>query len=212
LKSILFKAAVLCLLALSMGGISAGADTASSENQVLKSYEGNLSEKQIIPISLISLYGDPAFFFAEAVKFTAPKTGWKVNAVQFYGSDGYNGSDETIPVERVIGLEIRDKDLNLLYKFADSQIPYSNYVRNATGINPITIEIPSVPVSGDFYVCLYDRGAIEIASERLNEFSKNSFMYIEDGMPSTEQLLPAGIPVNQSATIPINWLMNVVGS
>lgn len=195
-----------------MTGISGAADVATSGNQILRSYEGNLSEKQIVPISLISLYGDPAFFIAETVKFTAPKTGWKVKAVQLYGSDGYNGSEVTIPAERVIGLEIRDKDLGLLYKFADAQIPYSNYARNATGINPITIEVPSVSVTGDFYVCFYDRGAIELASERLNEVSKNSFMYIGEGMPSSEQLLPAKIPINESTSIAVNWLMNVVGS
>ena len=76
---------------------------------------------------------------------------------------------ESIPAERVIALEVRDKDLNLLYKFADSQLPYSNYVRNATKLYPFTIEIPSIPVSDDFYVCFYDRGAIAVAGERLND-------------------------------------------
>jgi len=212
LKSILFKAAVLCLLALSMGGISAGADTASSENQVLKSYEGNLSEKQIVPVDMVSLYGAPGFFFAETVKFKAPKPGWKLNAVQVSGWDGYNGSAETAPANRVIGLEIRDKDLNLLYKFADSQIPYSNYARNFTGVFEMTIEVPSVPVSDEFYVCFYDRGAVAVGSEQLNEMSDNSFVYISEGLPSKEKLLPAKINIDNSTALPINWLMNVVGS
>ncbi len=109
------------------------------------------------------------------------------------GWDGFNGSSQSIPAERVIGLEIRDKDLNLLYKFADSQLPYSNYARNATSIYPLTIEIPSIPVSDDFYVCFYDRGAIAIASERLNATSKNSFLFIEPG----KQLVAAAVPVGR---------------
>jgi len=131
--------------------------------------------------------------------------------VQLYGWDGYNGSAESAPSERVLGLEIRDKDLNLLYKFADSQIPYSNFARNATGIYPITIEVPSVPVSDEFYVCFYDRGAVAVASERLNETSNNSFIYVADGLPSAEKLLPAKLNVNESTVLPINWIMTVVG-
>jgi len=206
----LFTATVLCL-ALSLAGLSAAADGVASENQIINSYEGNLSEKKIVPVDLLSFYGEPAFFFAESVKFEAPKPGWKLNAVQLYGWDGYNGSAESAPSERVLGLEIRDKDLNLLYKFADSQIPYSNFARNATGIYPITIEVPSVPVSDEFYVCFYDRGAVAVASERLNETSNNSFIYVADGLPSAEKLLPAKLNVNESTVLPINWIMTVVG-
>ena len=199
---------VLCLLALSMTGISAASDAQSLEKQVLHSYEGNITDKDIIPVDLLSLIGAPAYFFAEAVKFKAPKADWKVNAVQLYGWDGFNGSDQSIPMERVIAIEIRDKDLKLLYKFADSQLPYSNYARNATLMYPLTVSIPQIPVSDDFYVCFYDRGAIAVASERLNETSKNSFIYVEDG----NQLLPAALPTKDNGTIPINWIMAIDGS
>jgi len=175
---------------------------------VLHSYEGNITDKDIIPVDLLSLIGAPAYFFAEAVKFKAPKADWKVNAVQLYGWDGFNGSDQSIPMERVIAIEIRDKDLKLLYKFADSQLPYSNYARNATLMYPLTVSIPQIPVSDDFYVCFYDRGAIAVASERLNETSKNSFIYVEDG----NQLLPAALPTKDNGTIPINWIMAIDGS
>ena len=212
LKNMVLPITVLCLLALSLTSISAAVDAQSPENQFINSYEGNFSEKEVIPIDLLSIFGKPAFFFAEAVKFKAPKPGWKLNAVQLYGWDGYNGTESSIPAERVIGLEVRDKNLKLLYKFADSQLSYTNYARNATSGMLFTIEIPSISVSDDFYVCFYDRGAIAIASERLNETSQNSFLYIEDGIVDGNELLPASLPINESTTLPINWIMTVIGN
>ena len=172
---------------------------------MLYSYEGNLSEKKVIPISVLSIYGPPGFFIAEAVKLEAPKDNWKISAVQLFGFDGYNGSPESAPEERTIALEIRDKDKNLLYKFADSQIPYSNYARNATLLYPLTIEIPQIPVSDEFYVCFYDRGAVAVGCELLNEPSKNSYIYIEN------ELLPAVLPESENVSTPLNWLIAVSG-
>jgi len=200
---------VLCLLALSLTGISAAADAKSADNQVINSYDGNLSHKRIVSIDLLSIMGLPAYFIAEAVKFKAPKPGWKLSTVQILGWDGYNGTVQSIPRERIIALEVRDKDLNLLYKFADSQLPYSNFIRNATETYPFTIRLPSIPVSDEFYVCFYDRGAIAIASEVLNETSQNSFIYIEDG----NKLLPANLPLfKENESLPLNWIMTVGGN
>lgn len=200
---------VICLLALSMTGISAAADAKSADNQVINSYDGNLSHKRIVSIDLLSIMGLPAYFIAEAVKFKAPKPGWKLNTVQILGWDGYNGTVQSIPRERIIAIEVRDKDLNLLYKFADSQLPYSNFIRNATETYPFTIRLPSIPVSDEFYVCFYDRGAIAIASEVLNETSQNSFIYIEDG----NKLLPANLPLfKENESLPLNWIMTVGGN
>lgn len=200
---------VSCLLALSFTGISAAVDAKLPENQIMKSYEGNLSEKRIVSIDLLSIMGLPAYFIADAVKFKAPKPNWKLNAVQILGWDGFNGTTESIPRERIIALEVRDKDLNLLYKFADSQLPYSNYIRNETETLPFTIQIPSIPVSDEFYVCFYDRGAIAVASEILNKTSPNSFIYIEAG----NTLLPANLPLlKENESVPLNWIMTVSGN
>ncbi len=204
-KNMLLSIAISCLLVISFIGTSVAADSQPSELQVLYSYEGNLSEKKIIPISVLSIYGPPGFFIAEAVKLEAPKDNWKISAVQLFGFDGYNGSQESAPEERTIALEIRDKDKNLLYKFADSQIPYSNYARNATLLYPLTIEIPQIPVSDEFYVCFYDRGAIAVGCELLNEPSKNSYIYIEN------ELLPAVLPESENVSTPLNWLIAVSG-
>lgn len=197
----------LCLLVLSFTGISPAADAQSPKSQIIYSYEGNITDKDIIPVSLLPVIGPPAYFFAEAVKFKAPKADWKVNAVQLYAWDGFKGSNDSIPMERIIAIEIRDKDLNLLYKFADSQLPYTNYARNATIMYPFTVNIPQISVSDEFYICFYDRGAIVVASERLNETSKNSFIYIEDG----NQLLPANLLTGENLSTPMNWIMAVSG-
>ena len=199
---------VLCLLALSLTGISAAAGAQSRENQAIYSYEGNLSQKKIVSIDLLSTMGLPAYFVAEAVKFKAPKPNWKLNTVQILGWDGFNGTMESIPRERIIALEVRDKDLNLLYKFADSQLPYSNFILNVTETSPFTIRIPSIPVSDEFYVCFYDRGAIAVACEILNETSQNSFIYIEPG----NTLLPANLPFKGKESVPLNWIMTVSGN
>lgn len=198
--------ATSCLLTLSLASISAFADSQSTDEQVLYSYEGNVTDMSILPVDLVSYIGKPAFFIAEAVKFKAPKANWKVDSVQLYAWDGYDGSNESIPSERIISLEIRDKDLNLLYKFADSQIPYTNYARNATGMYPLTIEIPQVSISGDFYICFYDRGAIAVASEPLNKTSENSFLYVDGS------LLNSTLPTADTTVTPVNWIMKVTGS
>lgn len=209
MKKMVLLITVLSLLALSLTGISAAADAKSPDNQVMNSYEGNLSQKRIVSIDLLSIMGLPAYFIAEAVKFKAPKPGWKLNSVQILGWDGFNGTMESIPRERIIALEVRDKDLNLLYRFADSQLPYSNFIRNATETYPFTVRLPSIPVSDEFYVCFYDRGAIAIASEILNETSENSFIYIEDG----NTLLPANLPLfKENESVPLNWIMIVRGN
>jgi hypothetical protein len=205
LKEMVLLLAVLYLAALSLAGMSAGAD--ASANQIINSYEGNLSQKEVRSLDMLSFFGRSGFFIAEAVKFKAPNPGWKLNSVKLVAWDGFNGTVESIPSSREIGLEVRDKDLNLLYKFADSQLPYSNYAQNATLGYPMTIEVPSIPVSDDFYICFYDRGAVAIAFEPLNETSSNSFLYIQPG----NLLQPADLPLGENKTLPVNWIMSVTG-
>jgi hypothetical protein len=200
--------AVLYLAALSIAGISVAADASASQNQVIKSYVGNLSQKDTGSLDMLSFFGRNGFFIGEAVKFKAPKQGWKLKAVEVIAWDGYNGTADSVPDSRIIGLEVRDKDLNLLYRFADSQLPFSNYARNATVLYPLIIDIPSIPVSDDFYVCFYDRGAVAIAFERLNETSPNSFLYVQPG----NLMQPANLPVKENETLPVNWIMSVSGN
>ena len=138
----------------------------------------------------------------EAVKFTAPNAGWKLQKVRVVGWSGFNNSTQTFPAERNILLEIRDKDLNLLYKFADAQ---NNYFLSKTGPLFGEIEIPAVPVTGDFYVVFYDRGAALIGMETTDS-TGNSFLF------ANGQVQPAEFPLQETnETIKINWLIEAVG-
>jgi len=99
-------------------------------------------------------------------------------------------------------LEIRDKDLNILYKFADAQ---NNYFLSDAGPLFGEIEIPTVLVTGDFYVVFYDRGAARIGMETTDNTGK-SFLFM-DG-----QMQPAEIPFDETnETVKINWLIEALG-
>lgn len=138
----------------------------------------------------------------EAVKFTAPKAGWKLQKVQIVGWSGFNESSQTFPDDGNIMIEIRDKDLNLLYKFADAQ---NNYFLSETGPLFGEIEIPAVTVTGDFYVIFYDRGAARIGMETTDS-TGNSFLFM-DG-----QTEPAEFTIQETnETIRVNWLIEALG-
>ena len=156
----------------------------------------------------MELFGlQPGFFVAEAAKFKAPRADWKITRVSILGWDGFNGSVKSVPSERIIDLEIRDKDSNLLYRFADSQLPYTNFAFNRTGLMFINIDLPSIPVNGEFYICFYDRDAVRLAFETLNQ-TDNSFIFVN---PSKE-MVPAEIPTGKNETSPIGWIMEVTGN
>ncbi|MCX6675727.1 MAG: hypothetical protein NTW84_04830 [Methanothrix sp.] len=180
MKKMLLSAALICFAALFLAGLAMAADAKAPQIQVLSSYEGNLSEKKINLVSMSALFA------------------W----------DGFNGTVQSVPRERIIALDIRDKDLNLLYRFADSQLPFSNYLFNVTEAYPLTIELPSVPVSDEFYVSFYDRGAVAVAGEVLNNTSNNSFFF----NAVADELIPAELPQGQNKTSPVNWIMSVSGA
>jgi hypothetical protein len=138
----------------------------------------------------------------EAVKFTSPKSGWKLQKVRVLGWSGYNQTTQSYPADRNIMVEIRDKDLNLLYKFVDSQ---NNYFLSDVGPRFGEIEIPAVPVTGDFYVVYYDRGAAPIGTETADATGK-SYIFINGEMK------PAEFPISENnETVTVNWLMEAAG-
>ncbi|HUS75994.1 MAG TPA: hypothetical protein VMY43_08300 [Methanothrix sp.] len=152
--------------------------------------------------SILNEFGLQGLGVGEAVKFTAPEAGWKLQKVRVVGWSGYNESTQTFPADKNILLEIRDKDLNILYKFADAQ---NNYLLSDTGPIMGEIEIPAVPVTGDFYVVFYDRGAAHIGMEN-NNGTGNSFLFMGD------QILPAERTVQETnETIKVNWMIEAAG-
>jgi hypothetical protein len=199
LKKTILLIACLCCAALCINAIAA--ETATSKLTTLRGDSGkNYSEINFTLFSSLAEFS--SLEVGEAVKFTAPKAGWKLQKVRVLGWSGYNKSSQSFPADRNIMLEIRDKDLNILYKFADAQ---NNYFLSDAGPLFGEIEIPTVPVTGDFYVVFYDRGAAPIGMENING-TGNSFIFING------QILPADRTIQETnETVKINWLIEAAG-
>jgi hypothetical protein len=199
LKKTIFLLACLFCMALCISAIAAE----ESELTWLRQDSGkNYSEMNVTLFSAINEFGAQGLGVGEAVKFTAPKAGWKLQKVRVLAWSGFNETTQTFPADRNILLEVRDDELNLLYKFADAQ---NNYFLSDTSPVLGEIEIPAVPVTGDFYVVFYDRGAAHIGMEN-DEGTGNSFLF------SNGQTLPAERTIQETnETIKINWLIEAGG-
>ena len=199
MKKTILLLACLCCAALCINAIAA--EIAASQLTTLRGDSGiNYSEMNVTLFSSLVEFG--SLDFGEAVKFTAPNAGWELQKVRVLAWSGFNKSTQTFPADRNIMLEIRDKDLNLLYKFADAQ---NNYFLSDTGPLFGEIEIPTVPVTGDFYVVFYDRGAAPIGMEN-SDGTGNSFIFFNG------QILPADRTIQETnETIKINWLIEAAG-
>jgi hypothetical protein len=199
-KIILLMAVILC--AAMIDAVMAQNNANALKTTVLKEDSGNLSE--LIPYTTFQDFGSYGLFVGEAVKFTAPKPGWKISGIEVFGLTTYNNTTKLFAPDRNFLVEVRDKNLNLLYKFADMQNLY--FASTSEGsILPRAIMIPSVPVTGDFYVVFYDRGSMSIVMEQTNETS-NSFFFIDNEMK------PADFTeAETNDTEKINWLIRVAG-
>jgi hypothetical protein len=193
--------ACLCCAALCINAIAT--EDATSQLTRLREDSGkNYSDMNFTLYSISDEFGLQGLGIGEAVKFNAPKAKWMLQKVRMVGWSGYNESTGKFPADRNIMLEIRDKDLNLLYKFTDAQ---NNYFLSETGPLFCEIEIPAVPVTGEFYVVFYDRGAASIGMEN-NNGTGNSFLFMGG------KILPAESTIQETnETIKINWLIEAVG-
>lgn len=196
-KTILLLAAVCFMTFILIDSCFAADGTATEE--VLVQDSGNATSFTISGSVRTSVLSP----LAETVKFTPPRPGWTLEKVEIVGWDGYI-EGEPLPEEQIICLEIRDENLNLLYRFTDSQLPYFS----APGKLGITdIEIPSMTMNGDFYICFYDRGAVRLGVD-WNEVSGNSYHF----NTLTGELRPAEIAVEDSDDpLPVNWLIRAIG-
>ena len=198
MKNTILLIASLCCVVLCLNAVAA------PEPTVLRQDSGkNFSEMNLTLFSTVSEFGLNGLGVGEAVKFTAPKAGWKLQGVQVLGWSGFNNTTQTFPADRNILVEIRDKDLNLIYKFADMQ---NNYFVSTTSPVIGVIETPALPLTGDFYVVFYDRGAMGVAMED-SEGTGNSFLYINGLMEPAERTV-----TETNETIKINWLIDAFGN
>jgi hypothetical protein len=152
----------------------------------------------------VATYRMPGYLkVSEVVKFTPSRPSWTLDAVEIWSLVPYEEND-TLPEDRIILMEIRDENLNLLYRFTDSYLPYfANKGQPGIGV----IEVPSVPINGDFYVCVYDRGAVAVGVD-LHEVEGNSYFYDL----KTGELFIAEVAIEDSEELlPINWIIRAVG-
>lgn len=180
-------------------------DKRSFEAEILSQDSNkNLQDMNLTLYSAKDDFGIDAFSIGEAVKFTAPTDGWKIKIIQVLGWNGFNHTDESIPQESNFLLEIRDQNRDLLYRMADTQNAYFTF--------PVPllreIEIPSIPVSGDFYVVFYDRGSMRIAMEQENGTGKSYFFN-----DLNKEISPVQFTIGEkSEKLMINWIIRVIGN
>ncbi len=154
-------------------------------------------------VNLAGIYSSGYLGVAETVKFTPPRPSWTLDEVQILGWDGYE-ENGTLPEEQIISMEIRDENLDLLYRFTDSQLPYFTFI-GQPGIG--VIEVPSLAISGDFYVCFYDRGAVDVGIDR-TDAEGNSYFF---DMQTKELFLAEVGMAGSEELVPVNWIIRAVG-
>ena len=170
---------------------------------VLKQDSGtNITNMSLTLYSAGQDWGINAFSVGEAVKFTAPKPDWKLKQIRVLGWNGFNETTLTVPSPSNFLIEVRDKNLNLLYRLADTQNAYFTLPAPAL----IAIDIPALPLTGDFYIIFYDRSTMRIGVE-LENGTGNSYQY--NSMYS--ELIPAQFKIDNNESTKVNWVIRAVG-
>ena len=204
LKKIVLLIAALCCALLCSSAMAAEKANAP-KFALLKADSGkNLSQMNFSLYSATDTFGQLGVGVGEAAKFTAPNPNWKLMALQFLGWSGFNNTTQRLPADRNFLVEVRDKDLNLLYKFADAQ---NLYFGSEKGPVVTGMEIPALPVTGDFYVIFYDRGSMGLGMESaLSNETGKSFFFMNG------QLAPAEfLNKRTNETINFNWVIRAIG-
>ncbi|OPX77421.1 MAG: hypothetical protein A4E45_02056 [Methanosaeta sp. PtaB.Bin039] len=160
--------------------------------------EGNLSAVNCTDMMTLR-----SFISAQTVKFTPPKAGWKLQKVLIAGWAISDVRNETLPGQSIIALEVRDKDLNLLYETSHVQVDYFDFRLPFLS----EIELPSVTVNDDFYVSFYGRDSVAVSFNQ-SESAGNSFIF--DRL--TRKLVPAEVINQDNTTSPLNWVIRAFGN
>ncbi len=170
---------------------------------ILKQDSGkNFSEMNLTMYSAVSDFGQAGLTAGEMVKFTAPRPGWKLKQIQIVGWSMFNNTTKRYPADRNFLLEVRDKNTDLLYKFADEQ---NMYFASAGGPVVSGIDIPTLAISDIFYIVFYDRGAVLLGTEPKNG-TGNSFFVVNG------KVMPAEFKDSKTnETVKINWLIRALG-
>jgi hypothetical protein len=189
---------IALVIALLLCEILSNSGIAEDHADIMKQDSGtNLSEINF------TLTVSPTYGSAQTVKFTAPKKGWVLEGILIMASDGYNSSSNGLPKPLPFAVEIRDSKLRLLYHYSDIQLPYFSAIDK---IRMAFVEIPDMPMNGDFFVCFYGYRSIGLATELQNSTGKS---YLYDKVAG--HLYSSDLPLINNETLPINYLIRVVG-
>lgn len=203
MRKMILLIAALCCAALSYNAMAQENATEPNLTVLKQDTAENLSASNLTLYTAVDDFGLDAFVIGEAVKFTAPTPGWKLKSVQILGWNGFNQTAQSIPTPSNFLLEIRDENRDLLYRMVDTQNAYFTFpVPILRGI-----EIPSIPVTGDFYVVFYDRGSMWIGMEQENG-TENSFFF--NGL--NKETSPAQFTYGpENETLKVNWVIRAAG-
>lgn len=162
----------------------------------------NLSQMNYTLYSAVKNWGIDSFNVGEAVKFARPKPEWKLKQIKILGWNGYNETSMTVPSPSNFLIEVRDEELNLLYRLADTQNAYFTFKA------PVLrgIDIPALLVPEVFYIIFYDRSTMKIGAEQENG-TGNSYFY--DSL--YKGLIPAEFSIDESNAIKVNWIIRAAG-
>ena len=204
MKKMILLISAFCFLALiGMAVAQNGATSANPSMTVLTQDSGtNITKMNITMYTTGKDWGLNTFRIGDAVKFTSPKSDWKLKQIRVLGWNGFNETTMKVPSPSNFLIEVRDKNLNLLYRLADTQNAY--FTLPAPGL--IAIDIPALPLTGDFYIIFYDRSTMRIGVE-LENGTGNSYQY--NSMYS--ELIPAQFKIDNNESTKVNWVIRAVG-
>ncbi|MCK9566081.1 MAG: hypothetical protein M0Q43_08550 [Methanothrix sp.] len=204
MKKMILLISAFCFLTL-MGMAVAQSNAASSNTSmtVLKQDSGtNISKMNITMYTTGKDWGLNTFTIGDAVKFTAPKPDWKLKQIRVLGWNGFNETTLEVPSPSNFLIEVRDGNLNLLYRLADTQNAY--FTLPAPGL--IAIDIPALPLTGDFYIIFYDRSTMTIGMED-EKGTGNSYFYDR----GYNELVPLQFKNDNNESTKANWVIRAVG-
>jgi hypothetical protein len=204
LKKNILLISALCFLALiGMAVAQNGAASANPSMTVLKQDSGtNITNMSMNLYSAGPDWGIDAFGVGEAVKFAAPKPDWKLKQIRVLGWNGFNETTMTVPSPGNFLIEVRDENLNLLYRLADTQNAYFTFPAPVLR----AIDVPALPLTGNFYIIFYDRSTMKLGVE-LENGTGNSYFY--DSLNS--ELIPAQFKIDNNESTKVNWVIRAVG-
>lgn len=202
LKKVMLLLAALCCAVLVFNSLAQNPSSSEATNEanVLSGDSGtNISTMNATFITA------PVISAAQTVKFTPPKPGWKLEHILIMATDGWNSSIKINPTPLPFTIEIRNDKLDLVYHYADTQL---SYFTHPDLITMADIEVPAMPMNGEFYICFNGYGFISLMTE-LQNATGNSYYYVKQ--PGGGQLFPAQLQLSNNETLPVNFIIRAAG-